>query len=146
MVLDIPGGLFGQSDVRETATAITAETSSSQSVSFSHANIGSDWEDVTGASIIVSGLTAGQKVLIMESHIGGPDSAGEIVYSRLVRNSTTLGNIRGVYVVNGTGWFGTSHQWIDTPGAGNFEYKIQGKSSDGYGDFEVGDMTVVIFN
>lgn len=145
------GNAWTGSVVSGTSTVVYASESnlglgSSQNVSFTHMNVGSDWEDVTDASIIISGLTAAQRVLIMASYIGGPDTAGETVYSRLMRDAVALGNIRGVYIIDGTGWLGASHQWIDTPGVGNFEYKLQGKSSDGTGDIEVGDMTSIVLN
>ncbi len=63
MVLDIPGGLFGQDDVREAATGTSSAVIQTGTIAVAQWTASSDtastsYVDVAGATVTLSGLTA----------------------------------------------------------------------------------------
>lgn len=95
MVLELPGGLFGQGDVRETpgstATASIQTGTLSKTSGISDTTANNSYEDMTGASITLGGLDAAKTYSIgviatIQQTRAGTATAG----LQLVIGSTTM--------------------------------------------------------
>ena len=123
MVLDIPGGLFGQDDVRETAVAVEGTIYWSCSGGIFTAS-SPDTNDVVnaGSKITMSGST-----IILSAPVFLPHGAvitAVICYGSETDESWYLrrGASNGTYTEMGTANFNTEDTTITTPTVNNIDY------------------------
>ena len=100
MVLDVPGGLFGQKDVREGVESVNNKSISAVTQWTTNDGTGlTSYVDVTNATVNISGLLATKTyTAIANSHIDSEmDSAGKEGVLGLDIEGTTVAEVRRIH-------------------------------------------------